>query len=389
MNQQGMSILPIAWVRTTLHVFHYFAVPEWTQCTSEKWRSWPYLPSAGRAGLGFPMGFSSCRRRRTPVSATGVVGMGLRQMRRAVMLSSACRFKATSTSFSLAMLASPYALSSSRARRTASSDSSTPNKPSDPMSRNSSSGCKASDLSSGSPLRPAGLHPVAPSKSPNARDTARNPPSLPPSISPPTETTRAASDELVAMLWSLVRGTAVPPRQSTARQSPAQARCTLSAMTRATSAVVPQQLPPSAKLDSLLTSPSHSQSAPSPVARPMRRALSRCSANKSASVLPNPSRRAVRASPSTNAAEPITLKWRRSLQNCAAKCPPWPSKTQPKAKSAPAGAWTTCASSMYPQHPRSDATPNFSRESRRERLGALMLNDRVRPEGCLSSTVDP
>ena len=156
--------------------------------------------------------------------------------------------------------------------------------------------------------------------------------------------TRARSEQPAPPLstWSRVRSTASPPRQSTARQSPSHARCTLPSRSSATSAVAPQS------------------SSGAPVGAPvdpaaMRHAsCCRCSDKSSSSM---------RAKPSTSASagvapHPSELSMRRckwSRQWYAAAEPPCPSYTQKKASRSI--AWTRWASSMNGHPPRSVYTP--------------------------------
>mmetsp|Transcript_53407 Transcript_53407/g.125624 ORF Transcript_53407/g.125624 Transcript_53407/m.125624 type:complete len:248 (+) Transcript_53407:241-984(+) len=142
-------------------------------------------------------------------------------------------------------------LASSRARtkRTTSASSMTSKTPSEASTRNSSSGPRTWVDSVGSALNPASLHgEVAPggvesgevmhvSRSPNARVTSTRPRHSTPWRSD-SRWRRAASLGLAAV-WLVVRGTAMPLREATARASPTLATMRVSSQTVATTAVAP------------------------------------------------------------------------------------------------------------------------------------------------------
>jgi len=155
--------------------------------------------------------------------------------------------------------------------------------------------------------------------------------------------TRARS-ELPAVpvsTWSRVRSTASPPRQSTARQSPSHARCTLPSRNSATTAVVPHS-----------SGAGHGDPVDPALMRPA--SCCRCSARSSSSVRAKPSTSAsAGVAPHPNEFSMRRCRW--SLQWSAAAEPPCPSYTQNKASRSV--AWTRWASSMNGHPPQSMYTP--------------------------------
>mmetsp|Transcript_12745 Transcript_12745/g.40292 ORF Transcript_12745/g.40292 Transcript_12745/m.40292 type:complete len:347 (-) Transcript_12745:912-1952(-) len=204
----------------------------------------------------------------------------------------------------------PGSLTVSCTRPTTSSLLSISKSPSLPITRNSSPGARSTVMTSGSAVSPSFL------RSPSPRERVTCIPTAPMrqlstfhSTTPPAAWMRARSSGLSA-LWSRLRATGLPPRHSTARQSPALATAMRLPYTSAATAVQPGYLG-------------------GPAAPPIRATLALCSASM-------PPRKAAstptKARPSTSSIAAAA----QCAPTCAAMCalaksavslPRWPSNT--------------------------------------------------------------
>mmetsp|Transcript_22296 Transcript_22296/g.46806 ORF Transcript_22296/g.46806 Transcript_22296/m.46806 type:complete len:297 (-) Transcript_22296:15-905(-) len=227
----------------------------------------------------------------------------LRHTHTQLMLSVVCRLIASSTISSLHRLGSLCSLSRSLAKVTAPWDEKTSQRPSLPISTNSSSDSTKWMWMSGSAMRgpgePSALRLSSSTcQSPIALETASCPFKKPsPSMKPPASCILSHSLKSVGF-WSCDRPTACPRRLSTARESPTFATTIFSPRTSIASAVVP---------DSSSGSDVHA----SP---------------NSASVLRHASRK-TSIGVSGKCSWDTMLSRRRLRANVAAQMPEWPSKT--------------------------------------------------------------